>query len=91
VDSSESPIGDTLPPKVHAVITSRLNKLSPVARELTSLAAAIGRAFTFEVLTKSSHCDEDSLVQGLDELWQRRVIREQGVDAYDFSKRRSPS
>src|SRR4029450_8963504 len=28
---------------------------------------------------------EDALVRGLDELWQRRIAREQGVDAYDFS------
>ena len=29
--------------------------------------------------------DEDALVLGLDELWQRRVAREQGGDVYDFS------
>jgi tetratricopeptide (TPR) repeat protein len=31
------------------------------------------------------HPDEETLVRGLDELWQRRIIREQGVDGYDFS------
>ena len=32
-------------------------------------------------------CDEDVLVRGLDELWRRRILREQGADAtgYDFS------
>jgi predicted ATPase len=29
--------------------------------------------------------DEDVLVQALDELWRRRIVREQGADAYDFS------
>ena len=29
--------------------------------------------------------DEDALIDALEELWQRRIIREQGVNAYDFS------
>jgi len=37
------------------------------------------------VLTLASGLDEETLVRGLDELWRRRIIREQGVDAYDFS------
>jgi hypothetical protein len=28
---------------------------------------------------------EPTLVRGLDELWQRRIVREQGAEAYDFS------
>ncbi|MGE3289053.1 MAG: AAA family ATPase [Pseudonocardia sp.] len=28
---------------------------------------------------------EDSLVTALDELWQRRIVREQGPDTYDFT------
>jgi predicted ATPase len=67
------------------VITARLAQLSPQARELVGLAAVIGRAFTFEVLGRASGGDEDTLVRGLDELWRRRIVREQGVNAYDFS------
>lgn len=29
--------------------------------------------------------DENALVQGLNELWQRRIVREQENDAYDSS------
>jgi len=72
-------------PTVQAVITARLAQLSPQARELVGLAAVIGRAFTFEVLGRASGGDEDTLVRGLDELWRRRIVREQGVNAYDFS------
>ncbi len=50
-----------------------------------SLAAIVGRAFTVEVLAQASERDEDALVSALDELWQRRIIREQGEQAYDFS------
>jgi DNA-binding SARP family transcriptional activator/predicted ATPase len=75
----------SLPPKVQTVIETRLAQLSPQARELASLAATVGRAFTFDVLAQAADSHEDALVRGLDELWQRRIIREQGVDAYDFS------
>ncbi len=74
-----------LPPMVHAVIAARLAQLSAPARELASLAATIGRAFTFDVLARASDHDEDSLVRGLDELWQRCIVREQGATAYDFT------
>jgi tetratricopeptide (TPR) repeat protein len=75
--------GTSLPPSVQAVLTARLAQLSPRARRLAQLAAVVGRAFNFEVLATVDG-NEDELVQGLDELWQRRIIREQG-EHYDFS------
>ncbi|MFL5801098.1 MAG: ATP-binding protein, partial [Roseiflexaceae bacterium] len=83
-DTTEPP-GPPLPPVVQAVLAARLAQLSPAAREVASLAATIGRAFTFAVLARASDADEPTLVRGLDELWQRRIVREQGEDAYDFS------
>src|SRR5690349_10894701 len=80
---SNSPL--PLPAKIHAVIQQRLAQLSPTARELASLASVIGRSFTFPVLAQASDLAEDALMRGLDELWQRRIIRELGADAYDFS------
>jgi DNA-binding SARP family transcriptional activator/predicted ATPase len=73
-----------LPPTVQAVIATRLAQLSPSAHQLVQLAATIGRAFTFDVLAVASELDEDGLVQGLDELWRRRLVREQAT-GYDFS------
>ena len=83
--SPAEPQRANLPPTVQAVIAARLEQLSPQARDVVSLAATIGRAFTFAVLVQASSYDEDTLVGGLDELWQRRIVREQGVDGYDFS------
>lgn len=77
--------GTSLSPKIQTVIESRLAQLSPSARRIANLAAVIGRAFAFDVLTEASHEDEDWLVRGLDELWQRRIIREQSDNDYDFS------
>jgi DNA-binding SARP family transcriptional activator len=74
-----------IPATIQAVIAARLAQLSPGARAVVSIAAVIGRSFTFDVLLRASEQDEDALVQTLDEVWQRRIVREQGRDAYDFS------
>jgi DNA-binding SARP family transcriptional activator/tetratricopeptide (TPR) repeat protein len=74
-----------LPEKVRVVIQRRLGALSAEARDLTGLAAIIGRFFTYDLLAAASDGDETALVRALDELWQQRIIREQGTEAYDFS------
>lgn len=74
-----------LPPKVHAVIQTRLAKLSPSARELAGVAATIGRAFDLDVLIDASAQEQSTLVQNLDELWHRRIVRERGANRYDFT------
>ena len=74
-----------LPAKVRQVIEARLAQLSAPARSTIELAAVIGRAFTFSVLAAASDLSEDVLVGCLDECWRKRIIREQGDDAYDFS------
>jgi DNA-binding SARP family transcriptional activator/predicted ATPase len=74
-----------LPPKVYAVIADRLAQLSPLAYELVGAAATIGRAFTLDVLALVCNQPGDELVNALDEIWQRRIIREQAGNAYDFS------
>ncbi len=74
-----------LPPRIQAVIESRLAQLSPLAHTLATLAAIIGRKFTFDVLAQASDGDERRVVEGLDELQQRHIIREQGPAWYDFS------
>jgi predicted ATPase len=78
----------TLPPMIQIVLATRLAQLSPLAHEVASVAAVIGREFTFSVLVQASGQNEEAVVRGLDELWQKRIVREQGQDkalAYDFS------
>jgi DNA-binding SARP family transcriptional activator/predicted ATPase len=83
--------GPALPPKVHAVITDRLNQLSPDAREVASVAATIGRAFSIDVVTGASDLGQLRVTRALDELWQRRVVRDSGaaggaaVETWDFT------
>src|SRR5262249_55897139 len=71
--------------KVQAVIASRLAQLSPLAREVVALAATIGRAFALDLLMCASGSDEETVTNALDELWQRRIIREQDTASYDFT------
>lgn len=75
----------SLPPRVRAVLAARLAQLSPSARELAVLAAAIGREFRLDVLASASNAEEDDIVRALDELWQKRIMREQGANTYDFT------
>lgn len=82
---SSLPGGLGLPPKVLSVLETRLAQVSPETQELARLAATIGRAFNFRLLAEASKRDEGTLVRQLDELWQRRIIRELGSEAYDFS------
>jgi DNA-binding SARP family transcriptional activator len=76
-----------LPSRIQDALSERLAQLSSPARELVNVAAIIGREFTFEALAAAAELDggEDGLIRAIDELWQRRIVREQGVDAYDFS------
>ncbi len=73
------PVGD-----LTAVLRDRLGQVSPPAREVAFLAAAVGTDFTLDLLTEASDLDADDVVRAVDELWQRRIVRERG-DGYDFS------
>lgn len=81
----DSSVMSVLPPKARAVIRRRLALLSPVAHELAQSAAVIGRKFSFAVLARASGMAEADVVHGLDELWRRQIVREHGIDGYDFS------
>ena len=78
-DSAPLSFQATLSPTIQDVIAARLEQLSPSARELVNVAAVIGRGFTYAVLKHVSGDDEDVLVQALDEMLERRIIREQGT------------
>lgn len=82
---AESGTAAILPPKMQAVLAQRLADLSPTAQALAGLAAMIGRFFTFDLLAVASGEPEITVVRGVDELWRKRIVREQGSDRYDFS------
>ena len=67
-----------------AVLRKRLDQGTAAAREVAGLAAAVGTNFTLDLLTDASDLDADTVVEAVDELWRRRIVREFG-DGYDFS------
>lgn len=74
-----------LPPKVMAVIERRLAHISPAAHQVLDTAAVIGHSFSFAVLKYAAQTAEENIVDGLDELWRRRIVREYGTFQYDFT------
>ncbi len=76
---------ETLPARVYAVLAGRLLQLSTSAQEVAKLAATIGREFTLDLLIAAGTADTDSAVRALDELWQKRIVREHGATSYDFT------
>ena len=78
-DQASLPVGD-----LAAVLRKRLDQGTAAARELAGLAAAVGTNFTLGLLTEASDLDADLVVEAVDELWRRRIIRE-FRDGYDFS------
>jgi len=80
-----APAGSTgLSSRTQAVLAGRLAQLSEPTRQVAAAAAVIGRAFSLAVLARLVG-GEDAAVTALDELWRRRIVREQGPDVYDFT------
>jgi len=74
-----------VPPRLQAVIALRLNQLGNDAQHVAELAATFGRDFDFETMAVASDLEPEALTRALDELWQRRIVREHGLNTYDFS------
>ena len=74
-----------LPPKILTVIRARLGQLSLTAQRALEAATVIGRSFTIDILLAVSGFPEAELVTAVDELWQRRIVRDREGNAYDFS------
>ncbi|MCG6658971.1 AAA family ATPase [Halomonas campisalis] len=77
--------GGTIPSRIEAILEQRLARLDPAAEELLGLTAALGRDVSLELLAAASELDEASLQVALDELWQRRLLREHSPSTYDIA------
>jgi DNA-binding SARP family transcriptional activator len=73
-----------LTPTMRAVLRARLGQLPDGARRLAEVAAVIGRPFSVGLMASATGIGEHELVDHVDELWRRRIIRDQGL-TYDFS------
>ena len=83
--SPNQPHSKSIPPKIHAVFSTRLSQLTTDSLELARIASVIGRAFTIETLVDVSGMTEDLAISLMDELWEKRIIRELAPNLYDFT------
>ena len=73
-----------LTPTMRAVLRARLEQLPEAARRVAEVAAVIGRPFSLGLMAAASGIGEAGLVDPVDQLWRRRIIRDQGI-RYDFT------
>jgi DNA-binding SARP family transcriptional activator len=73
-----------LTPTIRAVLRARLGQLPDNARRIAEVAAVIGRPFSIGLMASATGIGEHELADHIDELWRRRIIRDQGLK-YDFS------
>ena len=52
---------------------------------MAEIGAAIGRAFTLDLLLLAGRENEETVIDALDELWLRRIVREQSANVFDFT------
>ena len=83
--STGSGVRQPLSQRVLATIDARLAQLSSPCRMVVGVAAVIGREFRMDLLSEGSRIGEDEAASALDELLERRLVREQGDGSYDFS------
>lgn len=83
----EPPCGDWLAAseRVQSVLSRRIRQVNSGTREITCLAATIGREFNLEVMRYASQGSDEHLVRAIDELLQRQIIREISPETYDFT------
>src|SRR5262245_28706256 len=72
-----------MPQRVREVISARLERLSPRARQIVAVAATIGREFDFALLERAAALSELQITTGIEELVRKRVIHGIG-DRFDF-------
>jgi DNA-binding SARP family transcriptional activator len=68
----------TLPPTLQNVIASRVARLSDAAGSLLGIVSVIGPAFDIDVTREITGWDERQLLEGIDELLARHLVREAG-------------
>ena len=73
-----------LTPTMRALLSARLGQLTDGARRVAEVAAVIGRPFSVDLMVAVAGIDERELVDPIDELWRRRILRDH-KPTYDFS------
>jgi DNA-binding SARP family transcriptional activator/predicted ATPase len=73
-----------VPRRVREAVVRHLEALSERSRDLTTVAAVIGREFDFRLLQRSAGLEEHEAAESLEELVRRRVLHNVG-ERFDFT------
>jgi predicted ATPase len=73
-----------VPKRVRDLIGRHLDALTERGRDLTTVAAVIGREFEFPLLWRAAGLDESAAAESLEELVRRRVLHNVG-ERFDFT------
>ncbi len=73
-----------VPKGVRDLIARHLDALSQRGRDLTTVAAVIGREFDFPLLRRAAGLEENEAAESLEELVRRRVLHSVG-ERFDFT------
>lgn len=82
-DTNGPPERLPLPQRVRHIITGRLERLTPRARQIASVASVIGREFDFALLEHAVGLEARETAMGVQELVSRRVLHAVG-EQLDF-------
>lgn len=74
-----------LPEALRAAVRARLKHVPSSARPVLDVAAVLGRRFDFESLFAVLKTPEDELLDAVETLVRRRLLREEAAGVYDFS------
>jgi predicted ATPase len=67
-----------IPTSLHASLLARLDRLAPV-RELAQIAAALGRSFSYELISATAEVSREKLETALDQLVTAELIFRRGT------------
>ena len=77
--AKDSLSGISIPEGVKEALGRRLDRLSPEANELLSVAAVVGRECSHQLLAALTEFDDDTLLRLVEEALAARVLEETGV------------
>jgi predicted ATPase len=69
----------SVPATLHASLTARLDRLGPIAKEIAQTGAAIGRDFSYELLTATAQRSTADLEEALARLVGARLVFRRGM------------
>ncbi len=83
-DVADSSTKLAVPERVRDLIARHLESLSERGRDLTTVAAVIGREFDFALLRRAAGLEENEAAESLEELVRRQILQNVG-ERFDFT------